>query len=203
VLAVLAGVANLPSALPFGESWELRFEHYFEPKGAYFPAELPSWDVPEFDMPIALLSTAIGLLGIGLAYLWYWKGRGPHGITERSAVAHAGYSVLENKYGFDILYTDVIAGGVKGPVAHAVNWSNQNVLDGVVNGAGKAAAATGRFVYDQIDQTVVDGAVDGSGVVAGAGGQLLRKLTSGKVQQYGALLFGATAIGAGILVIVV
>jgi NADH-quinone oxidoreductase subunit L len=202
-LAVVAGVANLPAALPGNSSFELRFEHYFEPKGAYFPSELPSWTVPEFNLPIALVSTVIGLLGIGLAYLWYWKGRGPHGVTQRSALARTGYTVLENKYYFDWLYTDVVAGGVKGPVAHAVNWSNQNVLDGVVNGAGKAAAATGRFVYNEIDQTLVDGAVDGSGVVAGAGGQLLRKLTSGRVQQYGALLFGATAVFAGILIVVV
>jgi NADH-quinone oxidoreductase subunit L len=202
-LAVVAGAANLPAAIPGDSSLELRFEHYFEPKGAYFPSVLPTFDVPEFDLSIAVISTLIGLLGIGLAYLWYWRGAGPHGITERSKVARAGYTVLANKYYFDHLYTGVVAGGVKGPVARATNWSNQNVIDGVVNGAGKTAAATGRFVYERIDQGVVDGIVDGSGLAAEGGGQLMRRLTSGKVQQYGALLFGATAIFAGVLIFVV
>jgi NADH-quinone oxidoreductase subunit L len=202
-LAVVAGVANLPAAIPGDTSLELRFEHYFEPKGAYFPSALPTFDVPEFDLGIALASTVIGLLGIGLAYAWYWQRRGPHGITERSRVAHAGYTLLANKYYFDHLYTDVIAGGTKGPVAQATNWTNQHVIDGVVNGAGRATAATGRFVYDYVDQGVVDNIVDGSGLAAEGGGQVLRRLTSGRVQQYGALLFGATAVFAGVLIFVV
>jgi NADH-quinone oxidoreductase subunit L len=111
--------------------------------------------------------------------------------------------VLANKYYFDDLYTGVIAGGTKGPIAQATNWTNQNVIDGAVNGAGKAAAATGRFVYERIDQGVVDNIVDGSGLVAEEGGQVMRKLTSGRVQQYGALLFGATAIFAVVLIFVV
>ena len=54
----------------------------------------------------------------------------------------------------------------------------------------------GNFVYKQIDQGVVDGAVNGAGEAAEEAGGVLRLLQSGKVQQYGALLFGAAAIGA-------
>jgi NADH-quinone oxidoreductase subunit L len=50
---------------------------------------------------------------------------------------------------------------------------------------------------------VVDGAVNLSGRSAENSGQALRPLQSGKVQQYGALLFGAAAIGVLILVITV
>ena len=49
---------------------------------------------------------------------------------------------------------------------------------------------------------MVDGAVNGSGAVAGGTGGALRPLQSGKVNQYGALLFGAAAVGALVLVIV-
>jgi NADH-quinone oxidoreductase subunit L len=179
----------------------LRFEHYYEPIGSYFPGELPSFAHPEFSLGVALLATVIGLAGIGLVYLWYWRGAGPHGITERSRPARAGYTLLVEKYYFDHLYTDVIAGGVKGPVARAVYWINQNVIDGVVNGAGRLTTAVGRFVYTHIDQQVVDGAVTGSATAAQRGGQAARQLTSGKVQQYGALLFGAVAVFAGVLII--
>ena len=61
----------------------------------------------------------------------------------------------------------------------------------------------GRFVYEHIDQQVVDGAVNGSASLAEEGGQIFRRLTSGKVQQYGALLFGAAAIFAGAFIIFV
>ena len=44
-----------------------------------------------------------------------------------------GYTVLVNKYYFDHLYTDIIVGDIKGPIARASYWFNQNVIDGVVN----------------------------------------------------------------------
>jgi NADH-quinone oxidoreductase subunit L len=200
VLGVTAGLANLPAALS-PDATELRFEHYFEPKGAYFPSV--DFSHPEFDVGIAVGSTVIGLLGITLAYLWYWRGLGPHGITRRNRVAQTGYTVLVNKYYFDHLYTGVIADGTKGPIARATYWFDQNVIDGVVNGAGRLSTALGRFVYDRIDQQVVDGAVNGSAAAAEGGGQIFRQLTSGKVQQYGALLFGAAALFAGAFIIFV
>jgi NADH-quinone oxidoreductase subunit L len=199
-LAIVAGFANVPSALA-PDSFALRFEHYYEPIGAYFPSALPTFTHPEFSLATALIATAIGLAGIGLAYLWYWRDAGPHGITERSSLARAGYTVLENKYYFDHLYTDIIAGGTKGPVARAFNWVNQNVLDGIVNGVGKASVVAGRFVYRNVDQRAVDGTIVGSATAARGFGQVARQLTSGKVQQYGALLFGAVAVFAGALII--
>jgi NADH-quinone oxidoreductase subunit L len=200
VLGVSAGVVNLPSALT-PDTAALRFEHYFEPKGAYFPTE--NFAHPEFSFAIALGSTLIGVLGITLAYLWWWRGAGPQGITERNRIARGGYTVLVNKYYFDRLYTDMIAGGVKGPVARATYWVNQNIIDGVVDGAGRLSTVVGRFVYKRIDQQVVDGAVNGSAAAAEGGGQIFRQLTSGKVQQYGALLFGAAALFAGAFIIFV
>jgi NADH-quinone oxidoreductase subunit L len=199
-LGVTAGIVNLPSAI-LPDSTALRFEHYFEPKGGYFPTV--DFAHPSFSLWIALVSTAIGLLGVTLAYLWYWRGLGPHGLSERNRVAHTGYTVLVNKYYFDWLYTDQIVGTVKGPIARATYWVNQNVIDGVVNGAGQFSTVVGRFVYEHIDQQVVDGAVLGSAGLAEDGGQLFRRLTSGKVQQYGALLFGAAAVLAGAFIIFV
>src|SRR4030095_10543268 len=121
-LAVVAGLANFPRLALWPDSFELRFEYFYEPKGAYFPSVLPSFAAPVFSPGIALASTLIGLIGIGLAYMWFWRGAGPQHVTERSRVAHAGYTFLVDKYYFDHLYVDVIAAGVKGPVARASNW---------------------------------------------------------------------------------
>jgi NADH-quinone oxidoreductase subunit L len=200
-LGALAGLVNLPdtgvlSWVP--ENVALRFEHFVEPTAAYFPSAVDtSFAHPEFTFWIAVLSTLAALVGISLAYAWFWKGLGPHGITQRSKAARAGYTVLENKYYLDFLYTDVIAGGTKGPVAKAANWINQNVIDGVVNLVGRSAVEGGQWVYTYVDQGVVDTIVNGSGATAEGSGQLLRKQQTGKVQAYGAYLFaGATLLAA-------
>ena len=73
------------------------------------------------------------------------------------------------------------------PIAAAAYWFNQNVIDGVVNGAGRRGKRTGDWVYRNIDQRVVDGAVNASGLAASEGGHALQPIQSGKVNQYGAL----------------
>jgi len=165
---------------------------------AYFPAELdPTFRHPEFTLWIAVLSTVAAIVGVGLAYLWFWRKAGPHGITTRSKVARGGYRLLENKYYLDHLYTGIIAGGTKGPVARAANWINQNVIDGIVNAVGGGARRGGEWVYTHIDQGVVDTIVNGSGATAEGSGQFLRRQQTGRVQNYGAYLFaGATLLAA-------
>jgi NADH-quinone oxidoreductase subunit L len=205
-LAIVAGLTNLPNsgALEFiPDSLALRFEHFYEPKGEYFPAVLDSFQHPEFDLGIALVSTIIGIVGIGLAYAWYFRGLGPHGLTSRNRLARAGHRVLVEKYYFDHLYSGVIAEGVKGPIARAAYWFNQKVLDGVVDGAGTGAVKGGRWVYDKIDQAVIDGAVNGSGAAAEGSGQGLRRIQTGRVQQYAALLFAGAALLAGVFIVVI
>ena len=205
-MAIVAGLVNLPafSWLPSGAT--LRFEHLFEPKGAYFPSFGAVGGVlthPEFSLTTALISTVVVVLGGLIAYAWYFKGLGPHGITERNRMARAGHTLLVNKFYFDHLYTGIIAGGVKGPIARAANWFNAKGLDGVVDGIGTGAVAGGRFVYDKIDQRFVDGIVNGSGFTAEGGGQVFRQMQTGKVQQYAALLFTAAVVLAGVFIIVI
>ena len=124
------------------------------------------------------------------------------GLTERNKVLGFGYKLLVNKYYLDVLYEKIIVRSIAHPIAAAVYWFNQKVLDGVVNGAGTTAKGIAGWVYRNIDQRVVDGAVNGTGSVAQGAGSALRPVQSGKVNQYGALLFGAAAIGALVLVIV-
>ena len=124
------------------------------------------------------------------------------GLTERNALLGAGYKFLVNKYYLDVLYEKIIVHSIAHPIARGAYWINQNVLDGVVNGAGTGTKAIAGWVYRNIDQKVVDGAVNGSGQLAQGAGEGLRPVQSGKVNMYGALLFGAAAIGALVLIIV-
>ncbi|NNF68274.1 MAG: NADH-quinone oxidoreductase subunit L [Acidimicrobiia bacterium] len=217
VFAVGAGFLNLPPGFLAGSAeeptgWQERFGHFVEPAAAYFPPighAVPSWG-------LAIIASIIGLAGPAVAYWYYFvkvdglaKQTGekltelPNGITSRNAWAGAGHAVLVNKYYLDHLYNDVIVAGVKGPLARVAYWFNQNVLDGVVDGAADGAVRSGRFVYDNIDQKVVDGAVNGSGFLSSQSGQGLRRMQTGKVQQYAALLFAGATILAGIFIVVI
>ena len=200
--STFAGFLNLPAFSFLPESWTLRFEHYVEPTGSYFPGELPEFSHPEFTLWIAIVAGLLAIVAFSLTYAWYWKDLGPHGITERNRFARAGYKVLENKYYLDALYTGIIAAGVKGPVARGANWVNQNVIDGAVNLVGKSARRTGEFVYARIDQGVVDTMVNASGAAADGSGDVLRKAQTGKVQAYGAYLFIGAAVLAAIFVLI-
>ncbi|MCU1352415.1 MAG: proton-translocating NADH-quinone oxidoreductase, chain [Acidimicrobiales bacterium] len=200
-MAVVAGFANIPNTGALSwvpDSVALRFEHFVEPTAAYFPAGADAaFRHPEFNVLLATGSTIVALLAVLAAYGWFWKGLGPHGITERNRFARAGHRLLVNKYYLDHLYTDIIVGAVKGPIAKAANWVNQNVIDGAVNLVGRSTRESGEWVYKYIDQGVVDNVVKGSGMAAEGSGQFLRKAQTGKVQQYGAYLFlGATVLAA-------
>jgi NADH-quinone oxidoreductase subunit L len=63
--------------------------------------------------------------------------------------------------------------------------------------------SAGRAVYDKVDQMVVDGVVNASGRVALDTGGKLRKIQSGRIQDYAAILFAAATVLAGILIVIV
>ena len=199
--AVVLGFTNFPKSF-FGfklpGSLTTRFEHFVEPTFAFPPiqhAPFTPW--------LAIASTILAAGGLFVAYQYFEKNRGPHGLTSRNKVAMAGYTFLENKYYLDELYTGVIAGSTKGPLARAANWFNQNILDGIINGIGLGARKIAAVVYVVADQLIIDGAVNGSGQGSEGAGQLLRKIQTGKVQQYASILFAGAVVLAGVLVFVV
>ena len=195
--AVVVGFFNLPDKLaPDGIA--LRFEHYIEPTFAF-----PEIEHPEFSFLLAGFSILLAVSGIALAWQYFARNRGPHGLTERSGLAAWGYRVLENKYYLDWLYESVIVKGIKGPIARGVYWFNQKVIDGAVNETATASKATGNWLYRYIDQGGVDRLVNASGAGAEGSGQFLRRMQTGHVQQYAALLFAGAAVLAGIFIVII
>jgi NADH-quinone oxidoreductase subunit L len=208
-LGAIAGFANIPSRFLFDvgipKPITLKFEHFVEPVGAFFPGHSSGFTHAQFNGWLATGAVLLALGAMLFVYGYYWKGlfRPLHGLAERNRVARLGKTILENKYYLDWLYTDVIVGFVKGRLAWASNWANAHVIDGVVNGVGRGAAGGGRWVYDHVDQELVDGAVNGVGIGADESGGVLRRLNSGHIQQYAALFFAAAAVLAGILVVLI
>ncbi|MEY3806277.1 MAG: NADH-quinone oxidoreductase subunit [Actinomycetota bacterium] len=161
----------------------------------------------KFKWSKAALSLAIVAAGIIISWfvsiqLYTRRNKSLVGLTQRNKLLGAGYAFLVNKYYLDVLYEKIIVRSIAYPISRGAYWINQNILDGIVNGAGIGSKTIAGWVYRNIDQRVVDGAVNKSGDAAQGAGSVLRPVQSGKVNQYGALLFGAAAIGALVLVII-
>jgi NADH-quinone oxidoreductase subunit L len=201
ILAVLSVVAGLLNTWVVGD--RLRFSHWATVPVTHELVEEFHLE-HAFSVPDAVLSVAVALAGIGAAYLFYFRRalKPLEGLTRRSTTARGGYALLVNKYYLDHLYTDLIVGSIKGPVARAAYWFNQRVIDGVVNGVGIASRRAAHVTYDIIDQKVVDGLVNGAGAGAEESGSVLRRIQTGRVQQYAAALFGAAAAFAVVLLVI-
>jgi len=197
VLAAFSVLAGLVNATAFGIE---KFGEWVEPTVAF-----PSLIHADFHVGKAIISVSVAALAIGIAAYYFFRREEfgtLRGLTQRSPLARGGYTFLVNKYYLDHLYTDVIVGGTRGPIARASYWFNQRVIDGVVNGAGAGARRAARFFYDVVDQRAVDGAYNGVARETGGVGGLLRKVQSGLVQRYAFGLFASVAVLALILLIV-
>ena len=186
VLAFLSITTGLLNA-PF-------FRYAFGDYSLVHTIELAGVEHHDFSFPDAVLSTVFVLAGFVVAGAMYFGGRLPVGLTRRNRAAHDGYELLVNKYYLDHLYTGIVVGSIKGPIARGAYWFNQVVIDGVVNAAGIGSRKLGELTYRWVDQGVVDRAVNGAGLGAEDAGGLLRVIQSGRVQQYGALLFGGATV---------
>jgi NADH-quinone oxidoreductase subunit L len=178
VLSVVGGWVGLPGRANLFERWV-----HFGEGGEHFLV----W--------LAVLSTAVALAG----FLTGWTLFKPNAKAKvdvlRSPFAWA-YRLLANKYYLDDIYMGAIIRPIRDQVSRFAYWTNQNVLDGVVNAAGSVSLFLGRGAYNKIDQPLIDGAVNGLAFGAGSAGGSLKFWQTGNVQAYAALLF----IGIGAFV---
>jgi NADH-quinone oxidoreductase subunit L len=184
--SVLIGLINAPGVEKFTH-W-VRFE---------VPGLREAFEIPEhkFNPGLAIFSFAVAVAGLLVATMvFYWKNAPAKGAFERSPFLRGVKHVLIEKYYLDRIFVDGVVGFIKGPLARAVYWTNQNIIDGIVNAVGVGAKIVGRFTYDVIDQKGVDGIVNGIGVSASETGGVLRLVQSGRVQQYALMLFAAVGL---------
>jgi NADH-quinone oxidoreductase subunit L len=107
------------------------------------------------------------------------------------------WNVLENRYYIDAFYMSAIVYPIRDTWSAAVNWFNQTILDGVVNGVAMGTRGLAQLV-NLFDHDVIDGAVNGAAGTAGFSGGILKYIQSGSVQRYMAFLF----VGVLVLAIV-
>ncbi len=189
-LVVLAVLSVLAGWLYATVAHVEKFQQWFEPRVA-FPAGVVH---PPFEWSEGVLAVAAVAIGFAVAYLYYWRDAGPHGATARDAFARRAHTFLVEKLYLDDLYTGLVVGTIKGPVARATSWVDDHVIDGAVNAVAGGARAAARFTYEVLDQRVVDGTVNGLAEASDETGGLVRSVQSGRLQWYAAVLFLAVAI---------
>ena len=184
--------------------------HSKSPCGSETPIDgvcyAPQLNHAKFTWSKAMLSLAIVFAGMLVSWLLssaFYGRRDPRlvGLTQRNALARAGYRLLANKYYLDDVYERGVVSNVSGPIARAAYWFNQNVLDGILHGVARSARALAQFVYRDIDQKIVDGTVNASAEATKSAGLTVQPIQSGRVGHYGALLFATAAVVALVFVI--
>ena len=185
--------------------------HHESPCGSETPKDGLCYAPQLKHAPFAWSKAAVSLIIVfaGLVISWLLcvalytrKDKRLVGLTQRNAMLRGGYRLLDNKYYLDTLYENVIVKAIAGPIAAGAYWFNQHILDGILHAVAGTSRTIAGWVYRNIDQRVVDGAVNNSGKATRGAGGVLQPVQSGKVSQYGALLFSAAAVAALVLVII-
>jgi NADH-quinone oxidoreductase subunit L len=187
VPAALAGFLNIPGV-------ELgRFGNFTTwigarvvPMGDHHPEGL--------DWTLAAYGLAAGGLGILLGWMLFGRDAESQAARDRFEIPVL-YPLLREKYYMDHLALGVV-GFTKGPSARAVDWINTYVIDGIVNGVGGGVRVLGQFVYGGLDQRGIDLVFNGVSAAADSAGAALRRMQTGRVQQY------AMGFVVGVLVLV-
>ncbi len=144
-----------------------------------------------------VLAWAVGgafVVGFVAAWLIYRRGLG---VATRLATAlRPLHTLLEHKFYFDELYGAVLVGGthaLKG-ISYAFD---KYVIDGLVNLSAWVTERLSAFSGIVLDQGVVDGAVNGVGRATWGVGGLVRSPQVGRVRNY--VLFAAGSVAAIVL----
>ena len=142
------------------------------------------------EIGLMMLSVAIGVLGIGLAYRFYvTHPEISEGLRTRWSGAH---TVLSNKYYVDESYDATV---VKGTMASARGlWTfDGRVVDGAVNGSGWLTVFSS-WISHLLDKYVVDGLVNLVGWTTGESSFFVRWLQTGLVQTYALWMLGGVFV---------
>ncbi len=134
------------------------------------------------DWILMFISVAVGVAGIGVAYLFYiLRPDIPEMLAQRFASL---YNLLVNKYWVDEIYDTYIVENCKRLNQFLWGEVDAKVIDdGLVNGASDGTVKLSDW-SGEVDRRTVDGAVNGVSVIITAGARVFRYLQTGFVQNY-------------------
>jgi len=178
VFAFGAGYANLPFDVPGGH-W---LSHFLGQEAA------------EFSVLVAAIATALAIAGIFLGYSMYRNAFRSATEADPLEVRAPGlFRVLNNKFYIDEFYAATI-GRLTDRLGRGLDFFDRNVVDGTVRGTGTFSLFLAKLNFI-IDDFFLNQGADTLADATAYTGDGLRQTTTGKIQDYGALIF------AGVLVL--
>ncbi|MFH1331587.1 MAG: NADH-quinone oxidoreductase subunit L [Actinomycetota bacterium] len=188
-LAAVGGLVNVPGAFTALTEWLAARAH-----------PIVEHHAEGLDLGLAAIGTLAALAGIAVGTAVFGRDRATQKERDRFRIPLL-YPLLERKYFVDDLYDYALVRPIRGPLARAANWSNNVVIDGAVNAFGVVARRLASLVYGGLDQRGIDLGINAAAAAAGEVGGALRRVQTGKVQQYAAALFlGAVLLVVGFLI---
>ncbi len=131
ILSAIGGIIQLPNVTWLPESITDRLEHWLEPVIEFGEAQISdSWGYGNKTL-LMLFASSGAVLGIVVAWLVYERGKIK--AREPSILAHAWY--------YDRTVSDFMGGPGRESFEGAA-WFDEHVVDGAVNGTGRAIRAT-------------------------------------------------------------
>ena len=131
-LAAVLGVIQLPSFSWMPTELQYRLEHWLHPVVAFGEANITDTTAYANKGLLALLAIAIALVGIVLAYLVY----------QRRTLKPVEPKLLADAWRYDAAIS-AIMGGPGRRIFDGFAWFDAKVVDGAVNGTGRAVRAAG------------------------------------------------------------
>jgi NADH-quinone oxidoreductase subunit L len=175
-LSIIGGYVGLPAWIGAPNY----FEHFLEPVLRVPAAAEVATHMASQEFLFTLLSVAISLTGIYLAYRFYVT---HPGAADRIAERFKGlHTLVYRKYFVDDAYDALIINRTKG-LANACCFVDSKFIDGAVNGA--AATTRGTATISRLfDSYVVDGLVNFVGWINMQLNRVATALQTGLVQRY-------------------
>jgi NADH-quinone oxidoreductase subunit L len=175
--AVFAGLANLPFSFP----------------GGHLLSSFVGQEPVSFNPLIALIATVLAVAGIGVAARLYRGAfRQASDRDPLEQLAPGLFGLLHNKFYIDQMYAATF-GRLTNAMADAWNWFDEQVLQRILNGFGQVTTFFGQLNFI-IDDTLLNDGADRLADGTNSAGDRLRRLTTGKAQDYLTVLFAGVVI---------
>jgi NADH-quinone oxidoreductase subunit L len=163
-LSIVGGFVGVPAWMHLGPN---QFERFLEPSLEFARTVQHAEPAPGGELTFALISVAVALAGIYLAYRLYVVN--PRASGDLARRMRAPYSLLLHKYYVDEVYDAAIVKPV--------------------------VAGSREFLWRGIDVDVIDGSVNGAARMVQNAGSLLKNIQNGLVRSYATwILAGAVLI---------
>ncbi|KXK54634.1 MAG: putative NADH-quinone oxidoreductase subunit L [Chloroflexi bacterium OLB13] len=201
VFAIVAGFVGVPPDFPiFGAIFSPEHNNFKHFVNEALPPAIQA-GAPAFNWFPVGISFLVALGGLGLGYLMY--GRKPLKAGEADPLVKMlgpMHNVLKNRYYFDELYEIIFVKPAQATARVVSEFVDRGIIDGTLHTIAFVFRWTGDLLK-MLNLWLIDGFGDGVPRLIGWTGLQIRRIQTGRVQQY-LLLVAAAAVIIGLAFVV-